>query len=278
MDVTGGMLKVIDRIHGEEPPYEFDPDTPLLHIYFPRIFDCDGALIVSCGETAVIDCCDAYQAPRLVNVILAAGVRRIDYLFNTHPHHDHLDGLAAVVDAAQVSQLLICFHEFYNTRMTAALSVARERNIPVVHYGNGDVFQIGNAELNVIQVGEADWNINEKSAIMRLSFGECSMLFMADTQPRTFAALAAMPDTSMIDADILKYPHHGVEILTQDFLEASSPLYAIITNTDRVTDAIALLDSCAIPYALTGQGAVHCVTDGSVWVIEPFDVEDAMRG
>ena len=277
-DTTLGSLVLVDRIHDEEAVWSFDPDAELLHIWFPRIHDCDAALIACGGEYALIDCCDEGQASRLANLIMAAKVPRIDWLFNTHPHHDHLGGLSAVADTVPVRQFLICFHEYYNERMQSALAVAKARMIPVVHYGDGDRFEIGSAQLQVFLKGEPDWSVNEQSAVMRLSLGERSMLFMADTQARTFNLLAAMEERGLMDVDIIKYPHHGVELLTESFLRACEPDFAVITNTDRVSEALALLDREGIAYALTAYSAVHLVTDGSVWVAELLDVEMEMRG
>ena len=277
-DRSLASLVLVDRVHDPEAFWSFDEDAELLHIWFPRIHDCDAAVISCGGETILIDCCDKAQAYQLTNLLMAVHARKIDRLFNTHPHPDHIGGFAAVHRTAPVGELLICFHEFYNDHMQNALSVAAEQRIPVHHYADGDSFRIGSAQLTVIQKSEPDWTLNEQSAVMKLTFGDRSFLFMADTQPRTFERLAGMDDRSGIEADIIKYPHHGVDLLSEDFIYACGFDFAVITNTDRVTDVMAQLDSHGIPYALTAQSALHLVTDGRVWLAETFDVEQEMRG
>ena len=81
-----------------------------------------------------------------------------------------------------------------------------------------------------------------------------------------------------LQADILKYPHHGKSGLMDEFLQAVSPSVAVITNTSVRWGGMEYLSWRMIPYYYTvwytaTANYLHLYTDGSVWVIEYVPVD-----
>ena len=250
--------------------FSFDGDAEVLEIIFPQILDCDAALVRCGGETMLIDCASAAQAVRVTAMLEQLGVERIDYLVNTHPHHDHIEGLADVADKVEIGALYICFPEDITERMQKAVARAEERNIPVVHYGDGSRFTLGDAVVDVWMKYPEEGDLNQRSAVLRLQLGERTALFAADITKETQALLTEQIDPALLDIDVLKYPHHGKDALDEAFAAATSPLFAVITNNGGMTSGASrkFLGNAHIAFSTTVPGFVSCATDGQTWLVQ----------
>ena len=69
-------------------------------------------------------------------------------------------------------------------------------------------------------------------------------------------------------ADILKYPHHGVNPVEMTFMNAVKPKLSIITNKARNTPAQEGLIWRGYPFINTRYGGLVCATDGNCWLID----------
>ncbi|MGN0746039.1 MAG: ComEC/Rec2 family competence protein [Aristaeellaceae bacterium] len=250
--------------------FSFAEGAELLEVVFPQILDCDAALVRCGGETMLIDCASSGQASRVTAMLEQLGVTRIDYLVNTHPHYDHIEGVANVADAVEVAGLYICFPETETDAMVKALEAARKREIPILQFGDGDRFTLGDAVLDVWMKCPEDYTLNERSAQIRLQFGERTMLFTADMQSKTQLVLMEHVDPALLDIDLMKYPHHGKEELRAEFIEITSPVFAVVTNNGGKSSYYGrkCLSYAHIPYANTVPGYVYCVTDGQTWLVQ----------
>ncbi len=141
--------------------------------------------------------------------------------------------------------------------------------LPVVTYGDEDTYTLGGATLTAWCKGDESWNCNERSAIWKVSFGDATALLTADMMLKTQKRLLEAIPAQELQVDILKYPHHGLNKLNDDFYKAVSPGYAVITNNGtKSAPAKQYLRTKHVPFALTVPGFVSCVTDGSTWLIQ----------
>lgn len=255
--------------------FSFAEDAELLEIAFPQILDCDAALLRCGGQTMLLDCATAQQSGRVTAMLEQLGVTELDYVVNTHPHYDHIEGLEAIASAVTVKAFYICHSETETDHMVKAMDVCEKYGIPVVHYADGDQFQLGNTVIDVWLKCDASCNLNERSAQMRVQFGQRTMLFTADMMPKTQKALLAQVDPELLDIDLLKYPHHGKTTLSNDFIAATSPVFAIVTNNGGKSsrEGRKCLSYKHIPYANTVPGYVYCVTDGQTWLVKRLDMD-----
>lgn len=274
--------KVIDRWTDPKayPGFSFSPDEELLEIWFPRIRDRDAAIFLYQGECWMLDCSDEQAEERVVPLLKALDIRRIDRLFNTHPHPDHLNGLYAVDKISPVSELLICFPEEINDTMKNAVAYAAEQRIRVTFYGDEQVFSMGNGMVRFqvwMKSGEEE-TLNDQSAQFMVSYGSCDMLFMADMEVRGQIQLLAAVGANALKADILRYPHHGKKAMAEGILPAIRPDFVVITGsegTPEVRESTKFLEyyDKNLPRAYTTRGYLHLVTDGVRWICEKVDDE-----
>ena len=265
---------LVDRIANPQASFSFAEDAELLQIIFPNIWDEDAELILCGGEAILIDCAKENHGNRVVALLNQLGITELNAVINSHPHNDHILGLKAIAKAVKVDQLLFCFPEKETKHMPVALKVADQYGIPVIWYEDGEQFRVGDAVIDVWLKGDDSWTLNERSAQMRLQYGERTMLFTGDMMQKTQQRLLEVIAPSLLDIDIVKYPHHGLSLPDDHFLDVVSPEYVIITNTagDRTQKVRRYLNQRGIPWATTVPGYVSLTTDGQTWLIERIEM------
>lgn len=262
---------LIDRVNSpeEHADFAFAEDAALLEVTFPQTVDCDAILLRCGGETMLVDACKQAYSERIINMCKQLGVTRIDKVVNTHPHEDHIGGFKDVIKEIEVGELWICFPETVNNHMKNAVNVAKKAGIPVMTYADGDTFTLGGATIEVWKLDGNTSEMNDCSAQMKVTFGERTFLMAADLETNGQKKFVELKGDAL-DADILKYPHHGIQVLVDEYREAVSPLFMVITNNHRQTAGWKWINGNknTIPFAYTVPNLVHLTTDGTTWIVE----------
>lgn len=272
---TPAMPAVINCVAepGADTGFHFRMDADLLHIWFPNIMNADEAILIFQGETWLIDCGDERNGARGAELISRLGIERIRKLFNTHPHHDHLNGLRITDETAKVEELRICFGGASTEHMIRAVTYAEENGIRVAEFRDGSEFAMGDGSVTLKFWCNTDpsLDMNNQSAQTLIRYGGRTILFTADMERNGQASLLSRINPAGLKADLLKYPHHGKSPLDDAFLQAVNPEAAIITNK-TVSDwgGVRYLSAKGVPYIYTNQAGVylHLVTDGEHWIVE----------
>ena len=124
------------------------------------------------------------------------------------------------------------------------------------------------------------WSIMDKKYrkwhILALCISAVSSLMLL-INPTLQKRLVESVPAELLDVDILKYPHHGIQALNAEFREAVSPLFAVITNQDyeRMANTKQRLRQNEIPFAFTLKGPVAVCTDGTTWLVERLPIDPA---
>ena len=272
---TPEMPEVINRVTYPESgkSFRFPMDAKLLHIWFPNVSNADEAVLVYEGQVWLIDCGDEKMGKRGAEMLRWLGIDSIERLFNSHPHHDHLNGLQVTNEAATVEELDICFAEDSTEHMVNALRYAADNGIRVGRFADGDVFSMGDGAVTLtFYVGPyPELDMNNASAMTMVRYGERTILFTADADTKGQASLAARVPSWDLKADILKYPHHGKRPMDKTFYEAVRPEIAIYTNKEVPDwEGVKYMAYRKIPRIYTSSLNVylHLVTDGQYWIVE----------
>ena len=270
----------VDHIHQPAlyPRFYFQNGKKLLEIWFPNIKDGDAAVLMYDGEVWMIDCGDARQGRQVAAMIRQLGIEKVDRLFTSHLHHDHVLGLSETNDAAKVGEVLICF-PITQTESGQKLMWATQRlQIPVSEYHDGDCFYMGDGavELLILKNSESNLDMNNQSAVTRITYGERTILFMADMEQPGQETMINRIGPDLLKCDILKYPHHGKSDMYSPFYEATGAKLAVVTSVEGRGDPgqIALMTR-RMPAAYTYQDGkyTHLVTDGEYWLCEQIPIK-----
>ena len=215
------------------------PASP--RIDFLDVGHADAACIVTpSGATALIDGGDRKadlevdQGRTVVTpYLLAHGIRRLDAVIATHPDSDHLGGLIYVIEHFTVKAAwLPPAGDKTGELETLFLDACQRHEVPVHRVSAGDEIPLFGAQMQVLSPPDAripGGKENDQSLVLRLEWGEGSVLFAGDIE------LAAEKLLSVRDcrADLLKAPHHGSATSNSAaFLDAVQPGAVVVSTRD----------------------------------------------
>ena len=202
------------------------------------------------------------------------GFKKIDVVALTHAHQDHLGGLTAILENFKVGELWI--GREVNSRALAQLeALATQHGTQIKHEIRGQTFEWDGVEGQFLWPEIAATEIapsakNNDSLVLRLKFGDRTLLFPGDAEKAVERAMLSENDESTIHADILKVGHHGSKnSTTPDFLSAVNPQIAIISSGEGnpyghpSPEVLDRLETAGVRTLRTDtNGAIHILTDG----------------
>ncbi len=178
----------------------------------------------------------------LLPLLRARRRSRVDVAVLTHPHPDHLLGLATVLRAVDVGEFWDSGHggpDGAGAEHRALLAELAARGIPVRRPAElcGAVRRFGDATVELLgpcpPTAASGASANDASLVLRLRLGSRTALLPGDAETRAEEALLARLD-GVLRADLLKIGHHGSRTSTSErFLTAVAPEIATISTDVR---------------------------------------------
>ena len=220
----GGLFKVSDDLL---PARELTADTA---VHFIDVGQGDAALLLSGGQAVLVDAGTSQSADSLVRYLQELGVTELYAAIATHPHADHIGGMAQVIEAFPIGH----FYMGAETQNTATyermLDALDAQGVPVSVPTPGEelVFDSG---ASVTFLGPADdvpkGNLNDRSLICLFRAGEQDVLLMGDAESAAEQSLLAHYPS--LRCDVLKVGHHGADTSSVEFLRTVQPTTAVIS-------------------------------------------------
>lgn len=212
-------------------PYSFENN---LTVHFIDTGQSESELVVlPDGKIMLIDAGDFDDGPVVTAYLKKLNITRIDYLIGTHPHMDHIGGMYDIFDHFDVQNVYLGYYpeNIYIENPWAlesfiAKSRAEGRKVTAAEEGTviAETDEYKAAVLSPSRSLESD-DLNQYSAIIKVSFGKTAFLFTGDAGR---AAESTILDRDL-KADVLKVGHHGSYDATSDeFLDEVDPDYAVI--------------------------------------------------
>lgn len=178
------------------------------------------------GKTMLIDAGTADAASAVVGYVQNLGYSTIDYVVATHPHADHIGGMAAVFGAFKVGEVWAprkshdtkTFEDFLDAVAAQGLSINAATAGKKMLSANG-------CEVAILspKEGASYDDLNDWSAILKITFGSQTFLFTGD------ASSSVISGANAGHLDVLKVGHHGSKTSTTNSLVAAlQPKFAVI--------------------------------------------------
>lgn len=260
---------IINKIADVSNTFAFPEEATLLEVYFPKINGCDAAF-VRYGEYSMLIDCAGNQWRQTKALLDKLQIKEMTYALNSHPDADHIGGFNHVLKEIPAQEFLLGFPEDYPEGDTVRFKVYDDLHtlgVPFRQVADGDTIAFGDVKMTVHQRTDANLTrVNNKSVMVKIELGERSILFTGDVQRD--AQLLYIQDQPDIQADILKFPHHGYNNMQPGFLSLVDPELVVLTSGRSGANGAQQLKDQKITHYFAENGILRLATDGTVWTVE----------
>jgi competence protein ComEC len=242
------------------------------------------AIVVDGGPGADTDAPDVKTAGDTVMVpyLRHEGINTIDVMVLTHPHDDHVGGLAAVLHSEHVLSILDGtvlplptqhYRDFLMTIKAMHIKYRKARRGTKLNLGDGVTIDCLSPPSSGLPFGNdlSNSTINNYSAVLRVSYGTTHIMLDGDAQRDAEDNMIANYPPAFLKADVLKTGHHGSRNASSpEWLAVVKPEYAVIScgrhnhfghpNNETL---FRLAAARAHTFRTDQDGAVTILSDGS---------------
>ncbi|MDE5994249.1 MAG: MBL fold metallo-hydrolase [Oscillospiraceae bacterium] len=203
-----------------------------LSVYFLDVDQSDCSIVMNSGKVLMIDTGTPDQTVKIREALQSLGITKIDYLLITHQHDDHMGGAVTVLENYEVSNIImpkLSQENMVTTRAyEALLNTIKEKQVHAIAAEPNLTFNLENAKCTVLAPLSQDKNLNNMSAVTKITFGSTSFLFQGDAEKKVESAI--LSSGVDVSADVIKVGHHGSKTSSsKSYINAVSPKVAIIS-------------------------------------------------
>jgi len=158
--------------------------------------------------------------------------RSLDVVLATHPDHDHIGGLSAVLSRFDVDIFMESGNRADTGAYNALTLAVEESGVEEIIARRHMRIDLGGGAYGHILFPDRDVSAvesNTASIIVMITYGETAFLLTGDA-PRSVERYLASLYGASLGADVLKAGHHGSRTSTDElFLGYAAPSYAVIS-------------------------------------------------
>lgn len=159
-------------------------------------------------------------------------IRHLDVVAISHAHSDHIGGMAAILRDFHPRELWLSIEPGDSAALRALLDQARAQHMVIRHLAAPQRFDWDGLALEVLApeatYANAGTPVNNDSLVLRVGFGQASVLLEGDAEAQSEQAMIA--NGRVETSTLLKAGHHGSLTSTgQAFLDAVQPRDAVIS-------------------------------------------------
>ncbi len=215
--------------------YSEAADHSPMSVHVLEVGKADSIFIECAGKYMLVDGGTMDRGEFVANYLNRRGVKKLDYVVNTHPDEDHIGGLGEIITrfpvahylAPNIPKNLIPSSEEYFAVQAALEQKKLLTQTPL----QGDTFALGDLKVQVLAPVKPGNSTNDNSIVLRLVYGKTSFLLMGDAEKEEESDLVA--SGVPLSSDVLKVGHHGSGTSTTiALLNAVRPRYAAISVAD----------------------------------------------
>jgi len=221
--------------------------TPYLRVTYLDVGQGNSALIQFPGhERMLIDgggfARGTFDVGRMVVApfLFHSKILDVDYLVLTHPQVDHMNGLRFIASHFQPKEFWYSGYGAKSRSFTELMEIVEAKKIkkrsPVDLRGGREISGVkieimhpltGDNREELLDTSEG---LNDKSLVLKLSYGGESLLFPGDLE-RPGEEVVASKASALLKSDVLLVPHHGSKTsCSKTFIQKVNPRLCIISS------------------------------------------------
>jgi competence protein ComEC len=228
------------------------------------------------GRNILIDAGTSTYGPIIAQHLRSRGINKIDVLIATHPHADHIGGMAYIIQNFEIGSIYMPKASTTTQTFENLLLTIQSKGLNINTARAGVILNIDSTITAkfIAPISDNYNDLNQFSAVLRITYQSTSFLFAGDAGQLSENQMLSSGDT--LRSDVLKVGHHGSSTSTsQNFLNSVNPSIAIISvgegnryghPTQEVLNR--LLQLGATIYRTDVHGTIIIVSDGKFIKIE----------
>lgn len=215
------------------------------------------AVVMKIGGTVIVSDVGEHRVENVDAALRAVGAKRIDVAILTHPHDDHVQNLAELIEGYgwTVKQAVLSESAYWQGTKTnrRIMSLLGDRNIKRDYVAQGDVRKWGGAEWRILSPPKGSFiggkpEAANASIVYLLRVNGVEALFTGDIERKVAKQVATyLGSLAGNPVEIFLATHHGSkEGSIDELLDVIHPVWAVLSTGDNTyehpsPDAIARL-------------------------------------
>ena len=262
-----------------------DAEAEQLQVHFLDVGQADAALLQYKGQHMLVDTGDVDGRPALVQRLKEKGVHTLDVVLISHPHGDHLGGMAALFDQFHIKQIYdngqesrtAMYKNYVKNIVRKKISYKALKRGDKVTFADDVVCHVlwPSAEGAAAMTASESGRTNNQSVVCKIAFGSFSVLFTGDAQREAEEQILRHARRNDLKATILKAGHHGSKTSSSPaFIEAVRPEAVVVScgagnsyGFPHTAVLAALKKQKADVYRTDRDGAISVVSDGRGYTV-----------
>nr|WP_253289296.1 ComEC/Rec2 family competence protein [Clostridium sp. MSJ-8] len=202
-----------------------------LIVHYINVGQGDSTLIQFNGKNLLIDAGTRENVSNLIKYIDSYNIHSFDYVIATHPHDDHIGGMAQVINKYSIDNFYMPQVNYSGKIYEDMIDALKLKNIkiktinpstPSINLGKDISFSVFSPNNKIYE------NTNNYSPIIKIQYKKISFLFTGDAE--TEVEEEVLSRNYNLNSDVIKIGHHGSNTSTSvNFLQKVNPSIAIIS-------------------------------------------------
>jgi len=178
-------------------------------------------------ETMLIDSGEYTYQKKVENYIKTLGYSKIDYIIATHPHIDHIGGMAYIINNFDIGKIYMPNVSTTTSTYEKLLKTIKNKGLVITRGVFGvSILNTDDLKIEILApLDKAYEDLNNYSIVIKITYKERKFLFMGDAEEISESEI-----TKDVSCDVIKVGHHGSSTSSsQSFIGKTHAKYAIIS-------------------------------------------------
>ncbi len=179
------------------------------------------------GKCMLIDAGESEEAQNITRYIDRLGYKKIDYLVLTHPHSDHMGGMAKILQSYEIGVFYMTNAVSNTVMFEEILDIVDRVGITVKQSFKGVNITVAEGiKVNFLSPCLEEYDdLNDYSSVLKITYNERSFLITGDAKKKAEEQI-----TMGLSSDVVKVGHHGSNTSSsEDFVRRTHAKYAVVS-------------------------------------------------